>query len=67
MEGNNGDYLTQKHENLFEKSLHVESKDIYVDLKQNANGIYLKISEKNERGRNSVINNYICPYYIYLN
>lgn len=33
----------------------VENKDIFVDLKRNRNGVYLKISERSGSGRNTVL------------
>jgi hypothetical protein len=33
----------------------VENKDIFVDLKKNRGGVYLKISERNDSGRNTVM------------
>jgi hypothetical protein len=33
----------------------VENKDIFVDLKKNRGGVYLKISERNGNGRNTVL------------
>jgi len=42
-------------ESLFEKVLRVETKDIFVDLKKNRNGVYLKISERNGATRNTVL------------
>lgn len=40
---------------LFSTMIRVENKDIFVDLKQNANGIYLKLSERNGKNRNTVL------------
>lgn len=40
---------------LFETMLRVENKDIFVDLKKNKGGVYLKISERNGSGRNTVL------------
>lgn len=42
-------------ETLFETMLRVENKDIFVDLKRNKGGVYLKISERNGTGRNTVL------------
>jgi hypothetical protein len=33
----------------------VENKDIFVDLKKNASGVYLKLSERNGKVRNTVL------------
>jgi len=33
----------------------VENKDIFVDLKKNSNGVYLKLSERNGKSRNTVL------------
>jgi hypothetical protein len=33
----------------------VENKDIFVDLKKNSNGVYLKLSERNGKSRNTVM------------
>ena len=41
---------------IFERVLRVENKDIFVDLKKNKNGTYLKISERNGRNRSTVLN-----------
>lgn len=35
--------------------LRVENKDIFVDLKRNRSGVYLKISERNGNSRNTVL------------
>lgn len=40
---------------LFGTMIRVENKDIFVDLKKNKNGIYLKISERNRSSRNTVL------------
>jgi hypothetical protein len=40
---------------LYETMLRVENKDIFVDLKRNKSGIYLKISERNGNARNTVL------------
>ena len=40
---------------LFETMLRVENKDIFVDLKRNRSGVYLKISERNGSSRNTVL------------
>lgn len=42
-------------ESIFEKVLRVETKDIFVDLKKNRNGVYLKISERNGSTRNTIL------------
>lgn len=33
----------------------MENKDIFVDLKKNNNGVYLKLSERNGKSRNTVL------------
>ena len=33
----------------------VENKDIFIDLKKNVNGMYLKLSERNGKSRNTVL------------
>lgn len=40
---------------IFETMLRVENKDIFVDLKRNRSGVYLKISERNGASRNTVL------------
>ena len=40
---------------LFETMLKVENKDIFIDLKRNKSGVYLKISERNGSSRNTVL------------
>lgn len=40
---------------IFETMLRVENKDIFVDLKRNRSGVYLKISERNGNSRNTVL------------
>lgn len=40
---------------LFETMLKVENKDIFIDLKRNRSGVYLKISERNGTARNTVL------------
>ena len=40
---------------LFETMLRIENKDIFVDLKKNRSGVYLKISERNGNARNTVL------------
>jgi hypothetical protein len=40
---------------IFECRVRVENKDIFVDLKKNRGGVYLKISERNGNGRNTVL------------
>jgi hypothetical protein len=40
---------------IFETMIKVENKDIFVDLKKNRSGIYLKISERNGTSRNTVL------------
>eukprot|EP01041_Mallomonas_annulata_P005935 gene5935-11972_t len=47
--------MSMDDESLFEKVLRVETKDIFVDLKKNRNGMYLKISERNGTTRNTVL------------
>lgn len=40
---------------IFETMLKVENKDIFIDLKKNKSGVYLKISERNGTSRNTVL------------
>jgi hypothetical protein len=47
--------MTAEGNELFTSHLLVENKDIYVDVKKNKNGIYLKISERNGNSRNTVL------------
>jgi len=42
-------------EAIYEKVLKIENKDVFVDLKSNQNGVYLKISERNGTNRNSIL------------
>ena len=43
-------------DSLYETMVRVENKDIFVDLKRNKNGVYLKISERRSgSGRNTVL------------
>mmetsp|Transcript_21696 Transcript_21696/g.31571 ORF Transcript_21696/g.31571 Transcript_21696/m.31571 type:complete len:288 (-) Transcript_21696:147-1010(-) len=42
-------------EALYEKVMKIENKDVFVDLKSNQNGVYLKISERNGSNRNSIL------------
>lgn len=42
-------------EAIYEKVMKIENKDVFVDLKSNQNGVYLKISERNGSNRNSVL------------
>lgn len=40
---------------IFESKIHVENKDVFVDVKNNANGVYLKISERNRNMRSTIL------------
>ncbi len=40
---------------LFGTMLRVENKDIFVDLKKNNNGTYLKITERKSSSRNTIL------------
>lgn len=42
-------------QDLFGTMIKVENKDIFVDLKKNSNGVYLKLSERNGKSRNTVL------------
>jgi RNA recognition motif-containing protein len=42
-------------EDLFGTMIKVENKDLFVDLRQNSSGIYLKLSERNGTSRNTVL------------
>jgi hypothetical protein len=43
-----------EYTNLFQKMLTIETKDFFLDLKKNRNGVYLKISERSKGQRNTV-------------
>jgi len=49
--------MASADETLYEQLVHVENKDVFVDLKKNKNGIYLKLSERNQGNgsRNTVL------------
>lgn len=49
--------MSSSDETLYEQLVHVENKDIFVDLKKNKNGVYLKLSERNQGNgsRNTVL------------
>ena len=40
---------------LFESKFRAENKDIFVDVKKNDNGVYLKISERNRNNRSTIL------------
>lgn len=40
---------------LFSTMIKVENKDIFVDLRQNSSGVYLKLSERNGATRNTIL------------
>ena len=40
---------------IFSKTLRIEQKTIFVDVKENANGTYLKIAERSTRGDRSTV------------
>lgn len=40
---------------LYEKALRIENKSVFVDLKTNRAGTYLKITEREDGHRNSII------------
>mmetsp|Transcript_7569 Transcript_7569/g.10441 ORF Transcript_7569/g.10441 Transcript_7569/m.10441 type:complete len:282 (-) Transcript_7569:10-855(-) len=42
-------------EDLYGTMIRVENKDIFIDLKQNSSGVYLKLSERNGKNRNTVL------------
>lgn len=42
-------------QDLFGTMIKVENKDIFVDLRQNSSGVYLKLSERNGTSRNTVL------------
>lgn len=42
-------------EAIYEKVLRVENKDVFIDLKSNKGGVYLKISERKDGTRNSIL------------
>lgn len=47
--------MSASDDTIFEQMIRVENKDIFVDLKKNKGGVYLKISERNGSGRNTVL------------
>ncbi len=40
---------------IFENKIRVENKDVFVDVKKNDNGVYLKISERNRNNRSTIL------------
>lgn len=42
-------------DSIFEKVLRIENKDVFVDLKSNRGGMYMKISERKDGQRNSIL------------
>ena len=40
---------------LFNTLIKVENKDVFIDLKRNKGGVYLKISERNGNSRNTIL------------
>jgi RNA recognition motif-containing protein len=42
-------------QDLYGTMIKVENKDIFVDLRQNSSGVYLKLSERNGTSRNTVL------------
>lgn len=42
-------------DDLYGTMIRVENKDIFIDLKQNSSGVYLKLSERNGKNRNTVL------------
>lgn len=40
---------------IYETKLRVENKDIFVDIKRNDNGLYLKIAERNRNNRSTIL------------
>lgn len=42
-------------DSIYEKVLRIENKDVFVDLKTNKGGMYLKISERKDGLRNSIL------------
>eukprot|EP00952_Eustigmatos_sp_NYUAD-ZCMA_P005734 24832-Eustigmatos_ZCMA.PRE.1 len=47
--------MAETDEVLFERPLTVGSKRVYVDLRRNAQGVYLKLSEKGPSGKSTVL------------
>jgi hypothetical protein len=47
--------LANIDETHFETIMKVENKDIFIDLKRNKSGVYLKVSEKKGSVRNTVL------------
>ena len=42
-------------DSIYEKVLRIENKDVFVDLKSNKGGMYMKISERKDGQRNSIL------------
>lgn len=40
---------------MFETKIRIENKDVFVDIKKNDNGMYLKISERNKNSRSTIL------------
>ena len=47
--------MRAEDDTIYETMLKVENKDIFIDLKRNKSGVYLKISERNGGSRNTVL------------
>jgi ABC-type hemin transport system ATPase subunit len=47
--------MSATDDSLYEIMVKVENKDIFVDVKKNKGGTYMKISERNGAGRNTVL------------
>jgi len=47
--------MSNENKELFETTLSLENKDVFVELKQNSGGVYLKLTEKNKSSRNTVL------------
>ena len=47
--------MRAEDDTLYETMLKVENKDIFIDLKRNKSGVYLKISERSGSSRNTVL------------
>ena len=46
---------TEHEDSLYETRIRVENKDLFVDVKKNDQGVYLKISERNRSNRSTIL------------
>ena len=40
---------------IYSQKIRIENKDLFVDVKSNNNGMYLKISERNRNNRSTIL------------